>query len=72
MHCLLFNKWAQFRTKCLFGHQIDWATEQVFEIKLDTEIPLRRCWAIERDQDVDVAIDLRRIARSGTKQGPFS
>ena len=69
MHCLLFNNGTKLRTKCLFGHQIYWTTEQVFGVKLDAEIALRRCQAVERDQDVDVAIALCHITRGGTKQG---
>src|SRR4030067_2365235 len=68
MHRLLFNKWTQFRAQGLFGHQIDRAAEQVFEIELDTEIALRSCRAAERDQDVDVAIAPCGVACGGTEQ----
>ncbi len=69
MHRLLFNEGTQLCAQGFLGNEIDRAAEEIFQEELHPEKALRGCRAVERDQDVDIAPRLRRIARGGAKQG---
>lgn len=38
------------------GHQIDGATQQVFDIELRAEIAIVGCAPVETDQEIDIAV----------------
>ena len=61
--------WTQLHPKCPFGNQIDPSFQQVFDVELRAEEPLRRCGSVKLRQKVDVAVVRRLIAGEGTDQG---
>ena len=69
MYGLVLDKGPEFRAQGLVSDQIDGSAESVFEVELHAEVPVRRSGTIERNEDIDVAVFIRRIAGGRTKQG---
>ncbi len=69
MDRFFFDEWTQLRAQGFISHQIYCATEQIFEIELDAEVPIGCSRAVEGDQDVEVTVAARGVARGGSEQG---
>lgn len=69
MDRFLFDEWPPFRPQVLVCYQIDRTAEQAFEREQYAEITFRGRQTVERDQDIDIAVPARRVARCGAEQG---
>ena len=68
MQRLLLDKRLQFRTQSFLGHQINRATQQVFQKELHTEVALRCCRPVKSHQYVHIAIRSGMVPGSRTKE----
>jgi hypothetical protein len=68
MERFFFDVGTQFGAQRLIRHQIHRAAKQVFQVELDAEIALRCRNAVERDEDVDVAVVPGGISCGGAEQ----
>ena len=63
-----FDVGFQLGADYLFLHQINRAFQQIFQIKLHTEIAFRRRTPLEFNHHINIAACLRLIARGLTEQ----
>ncbi len=68
IHGFPFDERAEFWTQCFIGDEVDRTTQEILHEELNPEKSVRGCWRIEADENVNIAVQVRGVARHGAKQ----
>ncbi len=58
-----FDERAEFWTQCFIGDEVDPKTQEILQEKLNPEKSVRNCWLIEADENINIAVQVRGVAR---------
>ena len=58
-----FDERAEFWTQCFIRDEVDRTTQEILQEELNPEKSVRSCWPIEADENINIAVQVRGVAR---------